>query len=322
MRTRPDMRRYLADLVVGDKRIDTLSTALGESGVDPEDFISQLTSKCGGVWIYLSYILHELIRGDRHPSDIDSLPHGLVAYYLQQIHRWEAVEESWPNTGLRALSILAAIGRPVSRNEIACIGEIDDGEPLRRWRDVDLRPFLDVSMDSNRQRTYAIRHQSLRDLLVIHPGLEDFDGGSREGLNRAVVVAQRQICTYLSPTRPADITAWQKADEYTRFALPGHAAAAGVLDQLTCEPGFLLTVDPPTLLRVRAAAQSQQSASAIGALELALDYFSSHTDISDRIWWLHVWARRTRCDELADRICAGKDWWIRGASINVVRYKS
>jgi len=167
-----DMRRYLTAAVEGlDARQDLVSL-LAERTVDPRWFADVLSARCGGVWIYLRYVLDAIVRGERAPDDLESLPAKLAGYYLLQVRRWRNLG-SWRAVGLPALATLATLLRPATVTELAHYSGTEE-EPLREWLAERLRPFLVVSSGRGAGRRYTIRHQSLRDLFA-DPITEEWD---------------------------------------------------------------------------------------------------------------------------------------------------
>ncbi len=161
-----DMRSYLAAMVKGPTAQRDLADLLTEQAVDLDWFTDELARRCGGVWIYMRYVLESILHRQRHPSDLESLPSGLIGYYLQQVRQWQR-DRTWPGTGRRILAVLAAWPRPATLGELADVCAADK-ESLREWLDGRLRSFLDVTRDEQHKR-YAIRHQSLRDLFSATP---------------------------------------------------------------------------------------------------------------------------------------------------------
>jgi tetratricopeptide (TPR) repeat protein len=157
-----DMRRYLAATVKGQTAQRELADLLAEHFVDPDWFADELARRCGGVWIYLRYVLEAILRRHRNPDDLESLPSGVIGYYLQQVQQWQR-HDTWPTAGRRTLAVLAASQRPATLAELADICQTDK-DTLHEWLDGRLRSFLDVGKDDQRNSRYAIRHQSLRDL--------------------------------------------------------------------------------------------------------------------------------------------------------------
>lgn len=115
---RADMRRFLTEAVSGDHPLPELVTALGKQGVDPTGFIDTLTLRCAGVWIYLRYVLDDIVTDRRSPREVGGLPDRLAGYYLEQIQRWHTVGE-WSAVGLPVLATLVALRRPASTRDVA-----------------------------------------------------------------------------------------------------------------------------------------------------------------------------------------------------------
>src|SRR6185295_13390576 len=108
-------------------------------------------------------------------------------------------------------------------------------------------------------------------------------------------LAHRRVCRALTPAVDSTSRDWSRVDEYTRRHLTGHAAACGDLDQLVLDPGFLLTVPTPDLLRHRHQLHTSTARSAVGALELAAN---SWTGMPDQETWLYASAHKLRCRPL------------------------
>jgi hypothetical protein len=292
-----DMQRYLSDLVEGDRPLEALVGQLGANAVDTAWFVNTLAERCAGVWIYMRYVLDAILSGQRSPANLDALPARLAGYYLEQIQRWNRLD-AWRAVGLPTLATLAALRRPVAQAELERLA----GAPTasqRVWLDQWLRPFLDVTHDAQRRRHWPIRHQSLRDLFQPDDTLDvRSDAGIRDMLTEALAEAHRQIATSLIPAGREGDRAWDDVDHYTRTALPEHAAAAGLLDELIQDPGFLLTADAPALLRVGSALATEDGRASLAAYQLSLGQWP-HQDAAARAWHLHLWARKAQAERLA-----------------------
>ncbi|ANZ40924.1 hypothetical protein BBK82_38015 [Lentzea guizhouensis] len=73
------------------------------AGVHVED----LAARCGGVWVYLRYVLDEIRLGLRRPDDLGDLPGDLRSFYLAHLGRWRE-HYHWQGTVLPLVSTLAA----------------------------------------------------------------------------------------------------------------------------------------------------------------------------------------------------------------------
>ena len=106
----------------------------------------------------------------------------------------------------------------------------------------------------------------------------------------------------LVPARgAADQPAWEAADPYLRAHLASHAAAAGQLDELLIDPGFLLAADPARLLAVLPAATRPDGKQAADVYRGAL-YQLRGRDLAEAAAQLQLAARQYDADDLAERI--------------------
>ncbi|UUY50888.1 hypothetical protein NRK68_28845 [Streptomyces yangpuensis] len=311
-----DMRSYISDAARGPRAQEQLVDVLAENKVPTDLFVDALVQRCAGVWIYLRYVLDDIISRRRKPGDLDNLPDDVAAYYLEQIQDWQEGACDWAGVGQAVLATLAAIQRPVTRAELAELAGVNDREGLRPWLDNLLRPFLSVTRDTAQGRLYAIRHQSFRDLLEAPPHLDERDAGMREALHEALIASHVRITSGLVPAGSVGNRDWASAGPYCRTSLAWHAASAGVLDELITDPGFLLITDPSALLRQRPTVASPQALAGIAAYELAFRNWAQESSDDRRLWWLHVWAHKVRCHTLATAAAIGQDWsWRLHAAI-------
>ncbi|ROO51273.1 WD40 repeat protein [Micromonospora sp. Llam0] len=311
-----DMAAYLHAATTGPTPDPVLTTVLAERRVPASAFVATLLDRCRGVWIYLRYVLDEVRAGLRPPNDVVCLPDGLRGYYELQIQQRWATHPDWRSLHLPALAVLAALSRPIDRNDLAAVlKRPDDASDLAAWLDGPARAFLDVTTGPDRHRQYQVRHQSLRDLFTAaasgNETAESIDAGLTDELHTAWQTAHRAITTWLTPqASPATGRRdWSGIDEYTRLRLPAHAAAAGMLDELMSDPGFLLSHPSDQILAHRHTLDTRDAATAAVALEAAAtNEWTSWSD-DNRAWWLHVWARKTRSTRLADALIIDRPEW-------------
>ncbi|OUD00844.1 NACHT and WD repeat domain-containing protein [Streptomyces swartbergensis] len=303
-----------------------LHATLRAHGTPPDLFSAELAERCAGVWMYAQYVLDEIAHGTRSPDEVGRLPDGLAGYYEEQIARWQ-VSPDWDGVGEPLLALLAAAQGPAAPDVLAELAGTDR-RATGRWLDRMFRPFLrhedgrdgedgeDAGVDDG---LYAIRHQSLRDLFASEP--DQRDAGMRRELRAALRTAHRRLTERLVPS-DGD---WSRLGGYAPYWLPLHAARAGRLEELVVTPGFLLAVDPPSLLRHRSDLTTVTGRRALGAYELALHAWRQEPETERRLWWLHVHARKNRCAELAEACTAGQGWpwrlraaWWSGVSHRVL----
>ncbi|MEV7326787.1 hypothetical protein AB0N27_01515, partial [Micromonospora sp. NPDC093244] len=310
-----DMAAYLQETTSGPNSDPALTRALTDHGVTAEAFTAMLLNRCQGVWIYLRYVLDEIRAGLRPPSDVAYLPDRLRGYYEQHIQRWSK-HPGWEHLHLPALAVLAALRRRVAIEDLAAVlRQPTATSELAKWLDGPARAFLDVTTNLSQVRHYQVRHQSLRDLFIAPAGVRDdrepIDAGLTERLNAAWTAAHRAIANWLIPrrnsaTRQPD---WAGVDDYSRLQLTSHAAAGKVLDDLMTDPGFLLSFPPGQILWHRHTLTRRQEIAAAAALESAANSDWSNRVESERAWWLHVWARKTRSTHLADTLTFNHPDW-------------
>jgi WD40 repeat protein len=299
-----DMDRFVTNTVTGVSPQRELVCILQKHGVDSDLFVKSLLDRCGGVWIYLRYVLDDILTERRSPADVQTLPKDLIGYYREQISSWSGDAKRWQSLRLPVVATLVALRRPVTRAEIARFANVPDGELLRRWLDEqELRPFLAVTPDSQDRRQYAIRHDSLRDLFASFDEFDEHDG-TPQALYEGLLDAHQRITAVLIPSGCPGERNWRAVDTYTRGSLAEHAAYSSQLNELACDPGFLLVCDAASLLRHRGSVTTYNARAAIAAYELVLDEWTRCDNDELRLWWLHVWARKTRSRSLADHAVA------------------
>lgn len=122
-----------------------------------------LIQRCGGVWIYLKYVLAELRDGTRDTDGLGMLPVDLAGYYQESLCL-PSDDAAWLEVRLPVLATLAAIGEPLPLATIARLAGLTNVGPVRGLCQGRLRPFLTVS-EEGVDRRYGIYHASLREFL-------------------------------------------------------------------------------------------------------------------------------------------------------------
>ncbi|WP_238012019.1 hypothetical protein KZZ52_52520 [Dactylosporangium sp. AC04546] len=178
----------------------------GVAGADRDRFVAQLAHLCGGVWVYLRYVLAEIHHGMRAVDKLDSLPRDLWEYYTDNLRAWRE-HPDWATVGAPVLAALGAAGEPVTAATLARWAGADVGA-VRGWCDAVLRPFLSV-VDGDAPTRYGIYHASLRELLrgeVPADVQGDAYRAWAEELRERTDAAHRRIAdTYLELFGPAEL---------------------------------------------------------------------------------------------------------------------
>jgi hypothetical protein len=160
-RNRDDIDEYLAS----ESAEEVLAEQLARAGADPARFADLLAQRCGGVWVYLRYVLQELRIGLLRPDEIDGLPSGLRNYYAAQVRRWQE-DPAWPNGLLPVLATLGVTREAVTAASLARLSGSDPAS-VRRWCDLTLRPLLAATPapSPGQPLRYEIYHDSFRELV-------------------------------------------------------------------------------------------------------------------------------------------------------------
>ena len=317
-----DMRRFIQDVTspeCGDRRLVEM---LGGAGVDVGWFRAMLAQACAGVWIYLRYVLDEIRDGIRNPRSIEDLPGDLAGFYAEQVERWrgpgedEAGQRRWEQVRLPLLGVLGAARAPLTVAELAAFAKVPSPEASRVFVEETARAFLSRRDDDQpRAPRYALRHQSLRDLLTGNiPVRPDLQSAARV-LTAQVQAAHRQITGTLTPDGEPGVRDWDAAGPYARQHLAAHGAACGELDTLTCDPGFLLAANPGAVLAQRANVRTSDGKRALAAFDLSLHDWEAATPAT-RLDRLATNAARVQATALAAAACAiaGGEWPIHWAA--------
>ena len=135
---------------------------LAAADIEPAEFSARLAERCGGVWVYLRYVLDEVRAGLRNPADIDDLPDGLWAYYAEQVRRWRT-DAQWATFTLPLLATLAVAGEPLPPGTLARLAGGLDAAAVRRGCNLTLRPLLNAQ---SAPRRFELYHASLREMLT------------------------------------------------------------------------------------------------------------------------------------------------------------
>ena len=174
-RNRRDINGYLA--AQADEEV--LAARLAQAGTSPEAFTALLAQRCGGVWVYLRYVLEEVRLGLREPGAVANLPVGLWSYYAEQIRRWQG-DPAWETVLLPVLATLGVAGEPLPVDAIAKLAGGLDIASVRHQCDLNLRPLLNVvSNGMGRPLRYEVYHDSFREVLNAHNQPRLNAGGGR-----------------------------------------------------------------------------------------------------------------------------------------------
>jgi hypothetical protein len=200
VRIASDDPRNRADVAVhldSALRRPDLAVVLARTGVTADRLAETLAASCGGVWVYLRYILEELRHGARDPRELDELPADLSLYYIDTLNRWSHYP-NWTNELLPILATLAVAGEPLRVTELARLSGIGEAA-VRRCCHSTLRPFLTATPAKRVSRTFAIYHASLQEIITgvpPRPAASDQEWLWSETLRSATVQARSRIADH------------------------------------------------------------------------------------------------------------------------------
>ncbi|MFF4812788.1 hypothetical protein ACFY03_31705 [Micromonospora chersina] len=303
-----DLREHVTFRARSDR---ALAARLAASNVTPEAFTRGLVAAAAGVWIYALLVMDQVRDGDLPADSLGALPAGLAGYYSENLRRIrERDPDRWDGVVRPVLGTLAAVTEPMTSTTLADWSMNLPLGPVQDVLDSPLRPFLAHTRGDHEAADptgrYRLRHQSLRDFLTgRETGHEDHTVVQLSArCAQATQQAHRRILACLIPALDeAGVRRWEDAGSYARAHLTDHAAAAGELDRLALDPGYLLWSPLPPLLRTRNTVTDPQARQAIAARELMGDPSALAPD--EQLRWLHVWAVKCRSTTLA-AACAAR----------------
>ncbi|MDQ7802720.1 hypothetical protein Q5425_03195 [Amycolatopsis sp. A133] len=238
-RNRNDLREF----VLATAATEPLATMLPDHQVSAEDLAQLLVRKCGGVWVYLRYVLDELRYGLRDITALDGLPDDLVSYYVESLILPND-GEMWTSVRLPLLATLAAAAEPLPATTLSELAGLADPSLVRTLCDSALRPFLTVVEELGQPRRYGIYHASLREFIGGAARTHALERTRARGdeLAQATTAAHRRItCHYLTlfggldeqlPALKRDPDLANADDGYPRRQLPYHLEHAGEAEDL------------------------------------------------------------------------------------------
>jgi hypothetical protein len=168
-----DVRQYIRDFI--RKHQAKMTTRIAEWDVDEEEFVDVMTKRSQGNFMYLVYVLQDILKARLTAKNIDNiqkLPQGLREYY--RLH-WRTMEFQGQKRFRRqykpVVCTLAAAREPVTEEQLAewtGLTTSDVHQVISEWRE-----FLnDGDEDDTGERRYQLYHASFQDFLREDVGLK------------------------------------------------------------------------------------------------------------------------------------------------------
>jgi WD40 repeat protein len=158
----------------------------------------------------------------------------------------------------------------------------------------DLLLRTDLQVNGHATAAYRLFHKALDDYLKRK--------GNNEVRHAPEEVQRRYTEGLRARVRDAG-QGWLGADAYTRAHLATHAAAAGQLDELVQDPGFLAVADPSSVLRALPTLRDPAAKRAGRVFRRTAHHLRARAP-GERASYLELAARQSRADDVAERIGA------------------
>lgn len=167
--SREDVKEYIHLFLNHDPEYqDALHKWIGDRNYATDYFVEQVADKSQNNFMYLSYVLPAIAKGDYQDLQLKDLPEGLQQYYQNHWVRMK-METQRQEIMVIVLFILVSIGKPISCEMIAGMAgkdEYDVKEVLDKW--TEYLNLQEIEGDS----CYTIYHASFRDFLKVKAALD------------------------------------------------------------------------------------------------------------------------------------------------------
>ncbi|SNY88898.1 WD40 repeat [Nocardia amikacinitolerans] len=303
-----DLRRYTS-------RVASVEPLLGAGlrAVDlvPERFLAKVAERADGSFQYARSVLRAILdasANERHGdlvalARLAELPgelNELYAFFLGLIRENAPTEvpvasdperrdPAWAALYLPLLAAFALAQEPLTPNAAAELVGLSIAPEWIADAVQRLAQFLD-EVDGG----YQLYHESFGEFLESERTDPLLRVDSTHWHNRITARALRRF---------GGGAGWQTADAYLRRYLAVHAAAAGRLDELVLDAGFLVAAEPDVLLRELPLLRGAEAKAAGWVYEAAARRFSGRP-VRERPGHLELVARQQRMDALTDGLAA------------------
>lgn len=180
-----DVKKYLAHMC----NKPNLNDFINKAGLQKKDFISIMSDKSENNFMYLKYILRDIINRKGESFDSKKLPQGLKDYYKDHFERIKkSNKETWHRYVLPILAILSDRTIPVTLEFIESVMQLQNDANIGAVIK-NMKHFLrqeESYIDNNSIVTYKIYHQSFQDYLKTDEEVQSQKGiiGANKRKNR------------------------------------------------------------------------------------------------------------------------------------------
>ena len=165
-----DVHDYLDRFISSPK----ISIALGlNSEPAKQKFVSTLEEKSEGNFMYLHYVLPDLLRSPKKEAKLNELPAGLKNYYDDHWDRMRKKSEYWTDRALPVIAVLTASRSPLNLDTIFKHSGLKKRTHVREVLTA-LASFIPPQPDADvGTELFQIYHQSFVDFLEKKPEVRD-----------------------------------------------------------------------------------------------------------------------------------------------------
>ncbi len=272
---------------------------------ESRELASRVARTGEGNFLYARYVIEDLLAHPVLPQGGQiRLPAGLEEHYREFLRReLTRSDETWEDRYRPLLGLLTiAQGDGLTRELLTGATNLPGSRvdaALRR-----LGQYLEGSFPEGPFRIY---HQSFRDFLArdSHYGVYP-DEAERALTDRLIAI---------TPMLPGGQRDWSKGSDYARVHLATHAAAAGVLDHLLQDPGYLVAADPDRLIVALPSVTTPSARLPRRVFRGAFDALRRSPPV-ERASYLEMAAREAGADDFADEVASlepARPWSARWA---------
>ncbi|MEW2404771.1 caspase family protein [Streptomyces griseoviridis] len=226
-----------------------------------------------------------------HPTDSPSLTAGPAFRWALRDQLHEDADRA--RSLLLPLALAQGAGLPSATVWPAVASELT-GVPVTaddiRWVMRAAGAHIVEELDADGRSVYRLYHESFADEL------------RADAAPGALTAVTRALLSLVPTDAPAGLRDWSGADPYVLAHLATHAAGCGLLDDLVCDPGFLVHADPTALQRGLPVVRSTPARAARAVYEQVGPELSREPDPRARLAQLRLSALQSGDHELAEAV--------------------
>jgi WD40 repeat protein len=159
-----DVREYIEKRFVQDEPLSVLVADLKPQ--QRKELIEQIAEKSEGNFLYVSFLLNAITKGQRSLYDLEGLPEGLDGLYYQSLERVvELGKQDWHETYAPFMGILSVARTSLTLSQLQAFTQQSES---RVWKCLThLRQFLEEvePTTEDEENQYRLYHQSVVDFL-------------------------------------------------------------------------------------------------------------------------------------------------------------